>query len=607
MQRNPAGGWLQPGRNEGGQGASEVAQYATDRSPCLPVAGLASDVSLVPTRKLAGAKRDGEELRALTCQMQPVNIGGLSQIARALVAGAAAAGLAACNGAAFDASGGDVATGQLDAQVEPRIDASSDGSGQQDATVKNPNDTTANSDAPASTSDSDAVSMTALDAAAPDPPCDKAEKPSSTDGIFVSANSGNDESGNGSEINPVKTVAKGLQAASAASKAFVYLDVGTYSEKVVFTSGESGVQIRGGFKTVGATWERDCDARKLTLLKSPQAVAVEVTGTSPTSGLRDLTVTTKAVGATPSDAPGESVYGIRVTGAGAKFSLVGVVVISGGGGAGGVASPGTTPPAASGTCATACSDGAHGTNAVVVASAPTGAFTANGYVPSDGPSGVNGGPGHNGAAGAPTTMNNCTQCTGCGALHCYCACAQAGCGNSCDFGNKSLIPVTTAVGACGCAGAGAIGGRPGRGGGAAVALFVSGGATVSASYSSLTAGVGGDGASGGAGVPGALGSDGAVSSSQCAQGDCTCSVNGGGGPSCGTTSPPQTVSSAQGVKGGGGGTSGKGGGGAGGPSFGAVLIGGASLIDDHTVLAGSNGGLGADGAAVGARGSKLSL
>lgn len=443
----------------------------------------------------------------------------------------------------------------------------------------------------------------------PGPPCDPNELLDEPHGMFVSVSTGDDVNGNGSEIAPLKTIAKGLQAASASTRKIVYLDEGTYAEKVVFTSAAAGILVRGGFARKGASWTRDCKASTQTLLQAPSAIAVEVSGTAVASGLSELTITTKAAGNSLPDIAGESVYGVHVSGDGTSFSLHAVTILAGDGGDGGVPSPGVTPPAAEGTCdnpAPACSDGALGMNGGSAKAAPSGAFALGGYLPGDGGVGATGEPGHNGAPG-PTNANSCTSCSGCGALHCNCACAQSGCNNYCDAGSQSAVQVTSPPGPCGCGGPGGTGGASGRGGGASVALFVAGNATVSVSYGSLTAGKGGSGSAGGAGALGASGSDGAKSGAQCATGSCTCSVNSGGGASCGTSGPTTLVTSAVGQNGGSGGMSSKGAGGAGAPSYAVVLVGGATLVDDHATFAPGTGGTGADGAPSGSMGPKLVL
>ncbi len=436
-------------------------------------------------------------------------------------------------------------------------------------------------------------------------PCDATEQPSPATGVFVSHETGS-ATGTGSALDPFKTIMSGVQAAGAAGKKVVYVDKGTYAEQLVFTAGEAGVIVRGGFARQGATWVRSCGSRDLTLVQAPKAVAIDVSGTTVASGVRELTITTRA-GASLPDAAGESVYGVRVVGAGVKFSLYDVAVVAGDGGNGGAASPGTTPSAATGTCGstTACGDGLAGTDGIQAPAALAGTFTAMGYTPGDGAVGKNGGLGHAGAVGVAATMNNCTSCPTCGALHCLCACAQTGCGNYCDAGPTNKGQVSSPLGACGCGGPGAIGGKAGRGGGASVALFVGGGATVSLSYSSLIAGKGGDGSAGGSAAPGASGSDGATASASCATGNCLCNFVGGGAQ-CGTDAPSVPVTSQKGAKGGSGGGGSKGGGGAGGSSYGAVLFGGSTIVpDDQTRLFGATGGTGADGAPAGLVGLKL--
>jgi len=435
------------------------------------------------------------------------------------------------------------------------------------------------------------------DLATPKAPCDPLEAPDTAQGVFVSAQ-GNDVTGNGAPLTPLQTVAKGLSAAAAGGKKLVYLDEGTYTESLVFTTAESGIIVRGGFKATGGAWTRDCNAQSLTLIRSSAAIAVDVSGTSTTSGLRELTIATKAVGASNPNASGESLYGVRITGASTKFSLFAVSVIAGTGGAGGTASPGVTPPSPIGTCASACSDGGIGKSGMTVSPGGPGSFSQTGFTPGDGVDGQAGGVGHNGVAGMATSNANCTFCASCGTQHCLCACCQTGCGNYCDAGPTTKGAVTTNPGPCGCAGTGASPGKAGRGGGASVALFING-ATVSSSYSSFTAGPGGPGSAGGASAGGGAGSAGTAAQASCAQGNCRCTWSGCGG-NCDTDQPAVTLTSQPGALGGSGGASSAGGGGAGGASYGAFLFGGATLVDDNTTYATGGGGAGAGGAPAGA-------
>lgn len=459
--------------------------------------------------------------------------------------------------------------------------------------------------------DSDAPNDVATDADVTAPPCDANEPIDNAQGVFVSSALGDDSLGNGSQLSPFQTIAKGLQVAATAHKSIVYLDIGTYKESVAFTAAESGIVLRGGFKSQGASWTRDCDARKQTLIKAPGATAIEVNGTLSPSGLRELTVTTKATGNSPADLSGESIYAVRVSGNGAKFTLFAVDVIAGNGGAGGPASPGVTPASATGTCGTAtpaCSDGANGTPGAVAAPASAGVFSASGYTPGDGDPGGEGSPGHNGGLGAPTTVNGCTSCSGCTGVNCGCTCCNPGCLQGCLPNSclQSTESKTSPPGPCGCGGAGATAGSRGRGGGASVALFMSGNVSVVMDYASLTAGVGGAGSPGGAGVDGASGSDGTTQFTNCPTGSCSCQTQCGG-PSCwcSTTGPTQTVTSQPGSKGGTGGPSSKGGGGSGGPGFAVVLVDGATLVDTQSVMSPGAGGPGAEGAPVGSAGTKL--
>src|SRR5262249_13989424 len=145
-------------------------------------------------------------------------------------------------------------------------------------------------------------------------------------GVFVS--SAVAASGDGSSALPLKTVAEGLALASAAQKVNIYLDQGTYPEQLKLTAQHSGIAVQGGFRRVGAAWERDCsnNAPLKAVIASPTNVGVSVTSLSKRSALRHLSVFTKATGDVAANQAGQSCYGVVVTGDGTAFALEDVIV-----------------------------------------------------------------------------------------------------------------------------------------------------------------------------------------------------------------------------------------------------------------------------------------
>ena len=432
------------------------------------------------------------------------------------------------------------------------------------------------------------------------PSCNTQDVP--TTAVFVSAANGNDTTGSGTKLLPYASINAGLAAAKTLGVPLVAVEDGTYRENVVFQASHGGIFVQGGFKSVGASWTRDCDPNvaQRTVIASPGAAGVTVSGVTNTAGLRDLMVATKAKGASPNNAVGESVYGIMVTGASASFRLEGVQVQAGDGGNGGAV---TTTPAQAGT--KACGDristcGSAAPTAGTVGGRQAGAITSGtfnptGYVATNGPTGNAGGPGGNGTKG---TANSATCATGCSCRDTVLGC-QLGCG-SCS-GSQTVQN----WGLCGCGGDGGPGGVGGNGGGASIAVFVSGdGAKVAVVNSQLAAGNGGAGAAGGVGGKGGAAQSGARAGDYACASGCGTEV-GCPNAGCGAQFTALTSGNAGGT-GAAGGDGGNGGGGSGGPSFGFVTVGTAQVLTVGTTVtfgsagAGYNDGQGA--AASGAAG-----
>ena len=128
--------------------------------------------------------------------------------------------------------------------------------------------------------------------------------------------------------------------------------------------------------------------------------------------------------------------------------------------------------------------------------------------------------------------------------------------------------ISSGAGECGCGGEGGAPGSVGRGGGASIALYVSGaGSSVELQNSLIVSGDGGNGSLGAPGAAGGPGRDGMHGSNQSCQIQQTCVFNDGF-----TQCMPETngthieAGGAAGGAGGDGGPGGRGGDGAGGPS-----------------------------------------
>jgi hypothetical protein len=424
------------------------------------------------------------------------------------------------------------------------------------------------------------------------PACDPKELPG--DGIFVSATNGDDTAGSGTPDLPLRTIQKGLAAAAASAKSTLYLDEGTYKEPVSIGAANTGVTLRGGFVQKGTVWQRDCSgiARGATVIASPTAVGVRITDVTTRVTLRTLTVLTRSIGATAAGAPGESCYGVFVSGDASTLELTDVTVTAGAGGDGGAVSAVINPPPATCDGFNDCSTGKDGSGGGDGPAAQAGTFSSSGYAPGNGSVGTVGNPGANGTKGGDGAGATCHLGSGCsgGAG----PCSGHFCGDLTGTGTVQSGP-----GKCGCGGPGGAAGLGGEGGGASIALFVAGtNAAVSVTGSTLTAKAGGHGSSGAAGSNGGAGAAGSVGTAATCWG--ACQSVGSGTCNC---EQPATYTITGGTAGGSGGTGGpggKGGGGAGGASVAIVRIGGALVsVDATSTVTFGPAGTGANGAAIG--------
>ncbi len=427
-------------------------------------------------------------------------------------------------------------------------------------------------------------------------PCNPMATPGA--GVFA-APSGSDTAGDGSMDLPVASIARALEVAAATGQTTVYLSQGTYPEAVKFLSRHAGIFIEGGWASTGAAWSRDCsaDARKKTLIASPTAVGIQVEQLAMRSGLRSLSVATKAAGTSAANTAGESCYGVLVTGSNTLFSLEDTAVKAGNGGNGGDATAVVAGLKAScSDLVNGCGNGANGTAGGNGGDALAGTFSASGYVPGDGQPGAPGNFGRNGTAGTQGQQGSCFLQEGCN-----CDGASTNCG---AIGNR--MTKYGGHGTCGCGGDGGNAGSAGRGGGASVGVFASGsGVIVSVTGGTITAGNGGNGTAGGPSAAGTNGRAGAAGTAANCAADC---VKNGAGVNCVNDGCRQTGSTltggTAGGTGGNGASGGRGGGGAGGPSYGVVALGGASVLVNGGSLMPGMGGPGGGTAPAGLAGER---
>jgi hypothetical protein len=361
---------------------------------------------------------------------------------------------------------------------------------------------------------------------------------------------------------------------------------GTYSTTLRLSSGT--VRLVG----VTTTGARTCDAMQFPVLQSPTPTGLEVDG-----GLMTLDQLRIVASAGTSLQP--SSYGAHVRGGNVTFTDV--ILESGDGFNGQTPAQSPMPMASSCQGMTDCLDGGVGPEGTPGAPSDGGGFDATGYLPGRGSPGTPGLQGRNGTASMTSTYGNCTGCSG----STPCVNGNLFCGTV-----AFAFAIQSVAGLCGCGGTGAVGGQPGPGGGASIALLLSGSSTtVTFVRGSLRSRQGGQGAGGGqpsAPRPGTTGTAGqARSCVDFAQnptcGRARCNDN------CEPSGPPATVTSTMGGTGGTGGTGGLGGSGSGGPSIGWVRVGGAMVtVSPQTTVTPGPGGLAPPGAQPGLSVNQLS-
>ena len=391
-----------------------------------------------------------------------------------------------------------------------------------------------------------------------------------------------DDAGAGTADQPMRHVRAAIERAAACG-CEVRIAEGVYAEAIVLAS---GVSIVGGYR--GDFAERD-PRRHPVVLTSSSSTAVQAVGLSAATRLEDVTVR----GADQSaDGTGATSVAIRVAASGSWLQLRGVRIEAGRGGrgrdgddgaltsctavggAGGTAFDCGTAPGGAGTaggdlpslgtggaggvsyCTNACpavggegvtagvdgSGGDHGADGGpgVAATDRDGAFTGDVWLGAGGTAGERGAHGTGGGGGGAGGTKRFRACFGC----------------------PSLIGGRGGVGAPGGCGGGR--GVPGGAGGGAFGIVIDGSRVVAERVEIV----------GGAGGPGGVGGDGHLGAAGGLDGD----VGREDAPSqrCG----PIAYQGGAGGRGGAGGHGGRGGGGAGGvggPAIGAALVGGGAL------------------------------
>jgi hypothetical protein len=400
------------------------------------------------------------------------------------------------------------------------------------------------------------------------PACDPTE-PAPSHAVYVSVEEGSDTGGDGTRGLPVRTLSKALELATVQGFSHVVLDHGTYAEPFVPTQEQGALTVSGGWRKVGATWERDCSltARDKTLLQSPARIGVSVQGGGPIA-LQSLSIQPVGAADPQDNEAGRSCYGVFV--AGAELSLRDVVVRACRGGNAGQANKVLLPPQPNcgDMTGSGCSTGASGTSGGAGLHADeAGQFTVGGYVPTGGTDGAPGVNGVNGTLGGPGMSQSCFV-VGC-----------SGGGGDCNTlwcGNLGTQTVSSQPGTCGCAGRGGGAGAGGPGGGGSFGLYATQGAVVVLEHTVVEAMAGGNGAPGQPGGQGALGTEGQKGANANCPGACE---KVGSGANCNCEQPGTTVlqGGTKGGPGGTGGNGGRGGGGSGGPSIAVLTQGNAEV------------------------------
>jgi hypothetical protein len=432
-------------------------------------------------------------------------------------------------------------------------------------------------------------------------------------GVFVSSDTGNDDTGEGTRAAPYKTLNKGV---SASGGKHVYVCLGTqelsYAEKLSLTD---GVRIYGGFECEGWTYST---SRSALVAPPKDNVALRITSVKKSVYIENVRFQSAAASGTGQEA---SSYGafitdstdvvlkrVELTAGAGKEGAKGTDGLKGDDGAvAGEAQKGTAalcelPTAADGgawppipPCG---SRGGDGGKAVVGADSgdgfsgmPSVNVTPSGVtnkgsgatmVNAKGADGTEGSSGNAGAAGLPASAAGVFSAGGFmpgnGTAGKDGFPGQGGGGGGASMGNASCRGASGGAG-----GMGGCGGKPGSGGyggGASVGVF-SWQSLVTLDTCKVTAGDGGAGGDGGKGGAGGIGASGGA----------------GGNP---VTDANMIARGGQGGLGGNGGLGGSGSGGSGGPSHALVFSGAKPSYESaSTTLKSGKGGAGGAGGKLG--------
>jgi hypothetical protein len=432
-------------------------------------------------------------------------------------------------------------------------------------------------------------------------------------GVFVSSDTGDDTTGNGTKEMPFKTITKGIASASGKN---VYVCVGAadYSEKISLDLASDGIHIYGGFECSGWTYATTRSAQVL----SPSNIALRIDGLK--KGAHIENVSFKAADATGAGTDASS-YGAFVTGSkGVELTRVELTAGDGANGSDGEdgakgadgTAAGSAPVGKAGTCTAAplnlaggswdaensCGsaggkggDAGRAVGGAGLGGTPTEHVTQveqetgeGGPAATDATAGKNGSNGMSGDAGVAGTAAPE------GGIFASAGFAVAdgkvggsgfpGQGGGGGGASKGRLDANTCVGASGGAGGmggcGGLAGGAGGGGGASVGLF-SWSSSISLLACTVKSAAGGDGGAGGKGGQRGLGAPGGTGGGQ--DPDTLVALGGNGG------------------RGGNGGPGGNGSGGTGGPSYALVYSGTKPVYDagDTTLTAGTPGAAGVGG------------
>ena len=421
------------------------------------------------------------------------------------------------------------------------------------------------------------------------------QTPDPTAGVFVAP--GGPSASCGAISAPCGSITTALGVAAASARTVVYVADSVsqpptpYLEQV---SLPAGVTVQGGWLyTGGSSWSRPCalDPSRVVIKAPPGADRTVIAGYAGASTLDTLTVQSVAAAA-----PGQSLYGVFVSGgSGTNLTLRNVVLGVAAGGAG------AQPPAATGAgqggvagCSPPTGNGGAGAAGAVGKAGVDGVYSASGFTPASAGPGSVGSPGSAGLLTAPGTYTTPAACSASGSpMAPGCSCTSA-------------ATSTGSPGTAGCPGQGSPGGAAGAGAGGSFGVFDWSG-TVTIDTGAIATGGGGAGGAGGlpsgavgTGTTGTTGAGGPVVETGCSAAGAT-DAGGGGCTSCTSHQGAGGV----GTAGGPGGVGGPGGGGAGGDSYCLYAGSGASV----TVVAGASytcapgvGGPGTGGGAAGVSG-----